>query len=79
MTNRSGKFMTVSHAAVDANTDDTSKDATKKIIPLIPEVPLANGNDTKVADKDYMVILRRYFGQLWWLWLVVIFLWLNKK
>lgn len=79
MTNRSGKFMTVSHAADTANTDDTFKDPTRKIIPLIPEVPSANVNDTKVADKDYMVMVRRYFGQLWWLWLVVILLWLNKK
>ena len=71
--------MTVSHAADTANTDDTFKDPTRKIIPLIPEVPSANVNDTKVADKDYMVMVRRYFGQLWWLWVVVIFLWLNKK
>lgn len=74
MTNLSGKFVpTMSHAATNARTDDA------EINPdVIPPVPPTNGNNN-IAGQDYMAMLRRYFGQLWWLWLVVIFVWLNKK
>ena len=74
MTNRSGKFaIKESHAAIGADTGDLEKDPN-----FIPPVPPTNGN-TNVVAQDYMSMLRRYFGQLWWLWLVVIFFWLNKK
>lgn len=74
MTNISGKFVTpTSHAAIGADAADFEKDPS-----IIPPVPSNNGNNN-IAGQDYMAMLRRYFGQLWWLWLVVIFVWLNKK
>lgn len=78
--NVSGKFlMPTSHATSDSVADNAVKET-----PVIPPTPTPPTSEKFVIpaggeSTDYMAIIKEYFGKLWWLWLVVVFLWLTKE